>query len=282
MTDRRGLSLVELLIAMTVAAIIGASLVAMLVSQSKFSERITAERDARTAARTPVAILGAELRMVDPEWGVEAATTNAVTLRVPYAMGVFCGVSGGSYHVQLLPTDPALYAQPGHSGFAVRGAGGQFAWFASTTLGAGTLSVCTNAVPTIETLTGSSMITVPDPGGTPPVPGTPVALARRIEYSYGVSAINGHRALFRRVLDVPGANPAEEIGGPYTDATRARFTFFNRAAPTAATATVPSPLSDMVGLNVGLTGRAEVNPRMASTTVSSDLTTAFYFTNRRF
>jgi prepilin-type N-terminal cleavage/methylation domain-containing protein len=282
MNNRRGLTLVELLIAMVVAAVIGTSLVALLLRQSQFSERLTAERDARAAGRSPVAILGAELRMVDPEWGIESATTAAVVLRIPYAMGVFCGVSGGNYHIQLLPTDPTLYAQPGHSGFAVRQASGAFAWVASTTRGSGTASVCTSAVPAIETLTGSSVVTVPDPGGTAPDPGTPIMLARRIEYSYANSATTGLRSLFRRVLDISGSNPAEEIGGPYTTAAAAVFGFYLRATPTTLTASAPGTLSDMVGLNVGLPGRAERNPRMATQTVQADLSTAFYFTNRRF
>ena len=51
MTNRRGLSLVELLVAMTVAGIVGASLIALLMSQGRWSERTTAERDSRAAAR---------------------------------------------------------------------------------------------------------------------------------------------------------------------------------------------------------------------------------------
>lgn len=282
MTTRRGMSLVELLVAMTVAAIIGSSLVAMLLNQSRFSERLTAQRDSRAAARSPVALLGAELRMVDPEWGIESATTTVVRLRIPYAMGFFCGVGGGNYHVQLLPVDATLYAQGGHSGFAVRGSSGAYTWNASTTRGTGTASVCTNAVPAITLLTGGTMATVPDPGGTPPQPGTPVIFARRIEYSYGTSGVTGLRALFRRALDEAGNPAAQEIGGPYTDAAGASFAFFTRAAPTTSTTTAPTPLTDLVGLRIGLTGRAERNPRMSTGTVSSDLTTAFYFTNRRF
>lgn len=283
MTNRRGMTLVELLIAMVVAAIIGTSLVALLVSQSQFSERLTAERDARTAARTPVALLGAELRMVDPEWGIESATTNLVVLRIPYALGVFCGTSGSNYIVQLLPTDATLFSAPGHAGYAIRGTGGAYTWYGVTTLAASNAtSACTSAVPPIDLLQGASLISLAQPATPPvvPIPGTPVSRYRRIEYSYGTSATTGHRSLFRRVLGVE--NTPQEIGGPYTDAAAASFSFFLRAAPTVATTTVPADLSTIVGLNVGLPGRAERNPRMASQTVSSNLSTAFYFTNRRF
>ena len=283
MTNRRGMTLVELLIAMVVAAVIGASLVALLVSQSKFSERLTAERDARTAARTPVALLGAELRMVDPEWGIESATTDLVVLRIPYALGVYCGASGSNYIVQLLPTDVTLFSAPGHAGYAIRGTGGVFTWYQVATLAASNAtSTCTNAVPPIDLLQGASLVSLAQPATPPtaPIPGTAIVLYRRIQYSYGNSATTGLRSLFRQVLGAD-AQPAE-IGGPYTDATQARFSFFLRAAPTVATTTVPGDLTTIVGLNVGLPGRAERNPRMAAQTVSSNLSTAFYFTNRRF
>lgn len=284
MTNRRGLSLVELLIAMVVAGIIGASLVALLMSQGRWSERVTAERDSRTAARGPVAVLSAELRMVDGFWGVEAASNNAVTLRIPYALGVYCGQSGSDYIVQLLPTDAALAAEPGHSGYAMRINGGAYVWYGVQTKAASNLtSACTGATPAVELLPGATLVALAKPASPPATvdPGTPVMLARRIRYSYANSATTGLRMLYREVLDAGGGQVvAEEIGGPFTEASVARFTFFTRAAPTVATATVPSPLTTMAGIQVGLPGRAERNARMATGTISSNLSTAFYFTNR--
>jgi prepilin-type N-terminal cleavage/methylation domain-containing protein len=284
MNTRRGMSLIELLVAMTVAGIVGASLIALLLSQGRWSERVTAERDSRASARGALSVLSAELRMVDPDWGVEAATTASLTLRIPYAMGLYCGTTGGNYVIQLLPTDPALYAEPGHSGFAVRDAGGSYTWYASTTRAASNAtSTCTGAVPAITILPNTTLITVPVPGSptSAPQPGMPVLLARRIRYSYANSGTTGLRSLFREVLDAGGdQTTAEEIGGPFLNTGAAVFNFFTRASPNVATGTVPSPLGNMAGVQVGLPGRAERNPRMTTGTVSSDLTTAFYFTNR--
>jgi len=284
MTNRRGLSLVELLIAMTVAGIVGASLIALLLSQGRWSERTTAERDSRAAARGPASILAAELRMVDPSWGVEAATTQSVTIRIPYAMGLMCAPSGSTYIVQLLPNDAALMDQPGHSGYAIRNNGGLYTWYQVTGKAASTATTsCTGATPAVEILPGTTLLALTMPGSPPttPDPGMPVMLARRIRYSYANSGTTGLRMLYREVLDAGGDNSAtEEIGGPFTDASAARFTFFTRSSPTVAVATVPSPLTDILGLQVGLPGRAERNPRMATGTVSADLSTAFFFTNR--
>lgn len=283
MTNRRGLSLVELLVAMTVAGIVGASLIALLLSQGRWSERTTAERDSRAAARGPVAIFAAELRMVDPSWGVESATNDVVTLRIPYAMGLFCAPSGGNYVVQLLPTDAALTAQPGHAGYAIRNNGGLYTWYQVVGKAASTASTsCTGATPAVEILPGTTLVELTMPGTPPaaPDPGMPVMLARRVRYSYANSGTTGLRMLYREVLDIGGDAVIEEIGGPFTNATAARFTFYTRTSPTAAVATVPAALSDILGLQVGLPGRAERNPRMSTGTVSADLSTAFFFTNR--
>jgi prepilin-type N-terminal cleavage/methylation domain-containing protein len=284
MTNRRGLSLVELLIAMTVAGIVGASLVALLLSQGRWSERATAERDSRAAARGPVSILAAELRMVDPSWGVEAATNQSVTIRIPYAMGIMCAPSGSNYIVQLLPNDAALMAQPGHSGYAIRNNGGLYTWYQESGKAASSAATsCTGTTPAVEILPGTTLVALAMPSSPPatPDPGMPVMLARRIRYSYANSGTTGLRMLYREVLDAGGTDAAaEEIGGPFTEASAARFTFFTRTSPTTAVATVPSPLSDILGLQVGLPGRAERNPRMATGTVSADLSTAFFFTNR--
>lgn len=281
MSTRRGVSLVELLIAMLVAAIIGASLISLLVGQSKFSERLTAERDARSAARSAQAILTSDLRMVDPDWGVEAASTTLLRIRVPYALGVFCGVNGTNYIVQVLPVDPAQFDEAGHAGYAIRGVGGVFTPY--TVAGrsvVGSSTACTGATPAIEVVPGATIVQLPQPATPPaePVAGTPVVLYRRIEYSYGTSTVHGQRALFRTVL-VGDGNVAVEVGGPFLGT--AAFAFFTRAAPETATGTAPVPITNLVGIQVGMPGRSERNPRLATQTVSTDLTTSIYFTNRR-
>lgn len=280
MTDRRGVSLVELLVAIVVAAIIGASLISLLIGQSKFSERLTAERDARSAARGAQAILSADLRMVDPDWGIESASSSVLQLRVPYALGVFCGTSGGSYVVQLLPVDPTQLVEPGHAGFAVRGKDGVYLPYLVSGLSlSGGTATCTGATPAIAMIPGATIVTVPPPGAaTPPVPGTPVMMFRRIEYRYGTSAVTGQRALFRTVLGT-GSNAVVEIGGPFLGT--ATFSFISRANPERAMKLLPSPLTDLIGIEVGMPGRPERNPRMAEGLVSTDLTTSIYFTNRR-
>jgi prepilin-type N-terminal cleavage/methylation domain-containing protein len=281
MTTRRGVSLIELLIAMLVAAIIGASLISLLVGQSKFSERLTAERDARGAARSAQAIMAADLRMVDPDWGVESATTTLLRVRVPYALGIFCGVNGSNYLVQVLPVDPAQFDEAGHAGYAFRGAGGVYTPYtvAGRTV-VGSTSACTGASPAITVVPNAIIVQLPQPATPPavPFPGTPVMLYRRIEYTYGTSTVHGQRALFRTILAGDG-NATVEIGGPFL--ATATFGFFARATPETMSGTAPVPITNLVGIQVGMPGRPERNPRLANQTVSTDLTTSIYFTNRR-
>lgn len=281
MTMRRGITLVELLIAILIAAIIGASLIAMLVGQGKFSERLTGERAARGAARGAQGILTSDLRMVDPDWGIEAASPTLLRVRVPYALGVFCGVDGTNYVVQVLPVDQAQFDQAGHAGYAIRRAGGAYtAYPTSGRTVIGSTSACTGASPSITVVPNAIIVQLPQPAAPPavPYPGTPVLFYRRIEYSYGTSTVHGKRALFRTILADDGP-VATEVGGPFLDA--AAFAFFTRGAPVTATSTTPSPLTELVGIQIGMPGCPERNPRIATQTVSTDLTTSVYFTNRR-
>jgi hypothetical protein len=202
-------------------------------------------------------------------------------IRVPYALGVYCGVNGSNYIVQVLPVDPAQFDEPGHAGYAIRGAGGAYIPYAvgGRTV-VGSTSACTGASHPITVVPNAIIVQLPQPATPPaePHPGTPVLLYRRIEYSYGTSTVHGQRALFRTVLVADGGT-AVEVGGPFLNT--AAFAFFTRATPEAATTTAPIPITNLVGIQIGMPGRPERNPRMANQTVSTDLTTAVYFTNRR-
>ena len=57
MTGRRGFSLVELLIAVVIAAVIGAALIRLVVSQSRFYGNQDAIRQARTTSRLALNVI---------------------------------------------------------------------------------------------------------------------------------------------------------------------------------------------------------------------------------
>ena len=125
---RPGLTMVELLIALIVLAIIGGGMVRMLNSQAQFYEHQGAGRNARSISRSAVNVLLSEMRMVEVPNGVVAANAATVTLRVPYALGVYCGSPAGVSTISLLPTDSAMLAELGFSGYAWRGRLGNYTY----------------------------------------------------------------------------------------------------------------------------------------------------------
>src|SRR4051794_15972379 len=116
MTTRRGMTIIELLFAVVILGLFGIAGVRLLMSQSRFYDKQLKQREARTVSRASVNVLLSELRMVESTTGVEAVSADAVTLRVPYAMGMFCGNSAGTSMIALLPTDSTVLANAAPSG----------------------------------------------------------------------------------------------------------------------------------------------------------------------
>ena len=77
---RRGFSLVELLVAFTLVAILGLMLTRFLLAQSRFTEHQHALREARMVSRHALNILESELRMVQDSGGITAVGVVANAL----------------------------------------------------------------------------------------------------------------------------------------------------------------------------------------------------------
>jgi prepilin-type N-terminal cleavage/methylation domain-containing protein len=289
MTSRRGVTLIELLIAMVIAVIVGGALLSLLMSSNRFQERTESQRAARGVARSAVNALVSDLRMVDPEWGVTAASGTSITVRVPYAMGLVCSSTASAITAALLPVDSVALGQAGFSGYATRGSGG--AWglnetgLTGVTVGTSWPTACTTAG--VQQLTAPSgapnaqsrPITIA--GSTMPVvtAGTPILLYRRVRYYFGASAqtgLTGRTALWRDYLD-DGAG-AVELAAPF-DATAA-FRFYVLAATTPV-ATAPIPITNIHGLQLFLPGESDRTARTRANPEQADFTTSVFFVNRR-
>lgn len=271
---RSGMTLIELLITIIILGIIGGGLVRMLTSQAEFYEHQGAGRSARSISRAALNVLISEMRMVEVSGGVVAATPTQITLRVPYAVGVYCASPWGVSTVMLLPTDSAMLAELGFTGYAWRGGTGRY-----TYVEAG--AVLTNPVPgtcvanNITPLANSVRV-----GLQPVLPvsvpsGAGVLLMKRITYSFAPSvAVPGRVALWRRV-DATAVR--EELAAPFDATSRFRFYRFNNNAPQDA---VP-PVNEIRGFELVLTGASEVSPRSTGTPQRAPLTTSVFFRNRQ-
>jgi prepilin-type N-terminal cleavage/methylation domain-containing protein len=283
---RQGFTLIELMLSLIIAAVVGAALIRMSLAQARFMDQQEAWRSARSVARGGINRLVSDLRAVEASQGVEAALAGGqdFTIRVPYAFGVVCLSTGTVHTVALLPVDSSTYAAQGFSGFAVRDKAGNYNYqtAGASIAGAGNAVNCAGAFPVLTPLpslngspTGrlielhSGAIPIPDPGSV-------VFLFRRIHYEFKNStALPGRTGLFRTMVD--GGAPAEEIATPFDNTARVNFYVLNAGVAQAA---VPAVLGNIRGLELVLNGMSERTPGGSTAPKSANVTTSVFFENR--
>lgn len=272
---RRGMSIVELLVGLFIMAVIGMSMTKIMLSQARYFSHQKVSNAARNVSRGPLNRVVSDLRMVEARGGVMFASDTAIQMRVPYAMGVVCGVSGGT-HISLLPADSAMYAADGYSGYAWRGGNGVYRYKESNHVkDVGTLTVCNNASILTLTAQGAKVVKI-----TPALPdtasvGTPVFLYRQIRYSFRNSvALPGMKGLFRTTV---ATGATEELSAPYDPG--AKFAFYTGTSVTAS-ANPPADLSKLRGVQMQMTGMSEKVSLGATAKYKSAFNTAIFFKNR--
>lgn len=242
---RRGLSLVELLIAVVLLGIVGAGITRMLSSQLRFFGRETNARDARAVSRNALNFTRSELRMVEPR-GVLAATRDSITIRIPYLVGLYCGSSTAMF----VPTDSLTLATAQYGGYAHRdtSAGSAYTYVVQTAaLSNGSASTCTSAGLTVIP-NGPIRVVAPAIGTLPTA--APFFVWQAVTYKLAASTlVPGRLALWRKA----GSAAAEEVAVPLDTASRINF----YTTGTTSTTTVPSPLSTMRGVEFLLYGESE-------------------------
>jgi prepilin-type N-terminal cleavage/methylation domain-containing protein len=283
MKTPRGFTLVELLVGMVILAVIGAALTKLMLSQSRFYDDQGQLRRARFVARTAVNATLSDLRMVEATGGVVSATPTQVILRVPYAMGLVCNnnIGANQASVAVWPVDSTVYANnAGFSGYAWRDSLGNYT-YVETGNGAQANpdAPATCAAANVTILTGGYAVAVKPnlPGSIPAVTavGTIVFLFQRITYEFKAStAMPGRTALWRTVVQT---GQADELVAPFD--TSAKFRFFVVGSDTAQSA-VPSPLSNMRGLELDFNSQSEHAPSGSAAPEASQLITGVFFNNR--
>lgn len=214
----RGFSIVELLIAFVVTAILATAMTRMLLTDSRFVSKQDAMMTARQTARAAMNVMAVELRMVSDS-GLVAAAAESVTVRVPYAFGVSCGPSSGLTVASLMPADSLMYASATPSGIARLQANGMYEF----PPGGASLTSSTDSAPCIA----AGIQTVPDGWligiVTPPAAasaGTIFYVYQLVTYRFSASTdLPGRIGLWRRV----GTTAFEEQVAPFDSTARFRF-----------------------------------------------------------
>jgi len=274
--NRKGLSIAELIVGMVILSIIGMALTRVMVMQARYFDHQKQGNLARNVSRGPLNRLISDIRMVEAEGGITAASATAITGRVPFALGVVCSSDASGTTISLLPVDSAMYAEPGYSGYAWRNGQAKYRYImGGSSISAGTLATCTAAGITTLSSELAKVIYISPKLNDSATVGTPVFLLRNITYEFKPSTLvpNGI-GLYRTVVN---AGTSEELSAPY--ASNAAFKFFVGSALTAQTAP-PANLSTLRGIELNMTGMSEKKPRQAIAEAPAPFVTAVFFKNR--
>ena len=268
---RRGMSLVELLIALVVTSIIGVSITRLLTTQTRFFAKMSLGRDARTVTRQARNLLQTELAMIEVGGGIVAASNDSITVRVPVAWGLYCA----SGTAMFIPTDSMYLAAASYDGFAIKDttALGAYTYTTLTSTAAGTATNCTGGTVQITAPTGGFYKNLtPSPVGTQ---ASPLFLYQTVTYKFAASTLfSGQRGLWRKA----SSGAYSEIVAPFD--TSAKFRYYNLYSDTAQT-TVPSPVSNIRGVEVDLNAKSpNSTPGQSPNRETSTVKTAIFFRNR--
>lgn len=284
---RAGFTLIEVVIALVIVAVIATAFTRLIVAQSRFFTREYGARTARAVARNSMNLMLSDLRMVQDSGGVDSVSSDGRTIQVtvPYAFGLSCGNSSSATVVSLLPVDSSVMALAVYAGYGWRDPStGRYTIITPPSpTGADNIRLssdpdrCTSSSnANIQTLTlggRSGEIIALEPPATGVVAGDPVFLWEKVTYSFDTSAsFPGLYGLYRNVSG--GRN--EEILAPF--ASTARFKFYVPNQDTSQT-TVPA-LSSIRGLDILLNGLSP-KPSNDGKRVETDITTAVFFKNTR-
>lgn len=270
---RRGFTLVELLVAMVVASLLGVGLTRMLISDSRFVGRQDAMLSARATARAAMNVMAVELRMVGDS-GLVAAAPESVTVRVPYAFGMSCRTSGATIYASLMPLDSLVFATAAPGGISWRGTIGDFAVVPTKTL---TIAPSTDSTfcqaDSIRVVPGGALVTMSNvPATSVPPSGSIVYAYQLITYRFAPSGdLPGRIALWR-----DDGTTNEEIAVPFDASAGFGFLVGVNLVPQAMP---PADLSTVRGLELRLVGASEATAPGVAGYETFDLTTQVPFAN---
>lgn len=265
---RRGLSLVEILIAIVLLGIVGAGITRMLQSQLRYFGKATNERDSRAVTRNALSMLRSEMRMIEPR-GITLAHADSIVVRLPYAMGLNCSLSTATF----VPVDSLTYANAVFAGYAIRDTtpGSIYVYNASATAPGSGLAASCAAVGLTPIPNGPLLVL--NPAITVLTAAAPVFLYQTVTYALGPSTlIPGREALWRRVT----GGTSEEIAAPVDGGSRLRFYV---AGSLTAQDAVPGALSDLVGVEFVLIGESERTSPGTVTPETSENRVSIFFRN---
>jgi hypothetical protein len=269
---------IELIVGMTILAVIGLAVTRIIVSQTRYYENQKMSILARSVSRGPLNRLVSDIRMVEAIGGVVAASDTSITVRAPYAMGVVCLNLSGHTHVAVLPVDSAMFNAPGFTGYAWRRGNGTYRYVETGPPlidFLGDINLCNIALVNVLLQNNAKIVRLTPMLVDTASVGTPVFLYRTLRYHFSPSpTVPGSKGLFRTVVKT---GHTEELAAPFEPGAKFRFFVMSSRTPQAVP---PSDLSTVRGIQLVLDGMSERIPSGQKQKKRAPFTTAVYFKNR--
>lgn len=296
---RRGFSLGELMISMTLIAIIGVSLTKLIVTQSRSSNMQVQQRNARSVARGALAIMESELRAVEQStafangntltsFGTAVSRPSAITfvVNVPWAVGVRCTAN----RVAILPVDSmsAAIGTTATVGVAWRGADERYVLNPASTVDASgsatDFSACTGVgigATGADAMPNMRMVTLSGTGASGGIAGTPVMLFYRVRYEFRPSTtVQGRIGLFRSVATTAATfGTPEELIAPFASTAGFGYYVGTSRTPVYSVATTLN-LETITGIRLDLHAQSETRAQGQAAFESANYETSIFFRNR--
>jgi len=271
--NRAGTTLTELMIVLVVMSIVGAGMVRLMSSQSRFFNDQEGSASARRVARSSLGLLFSDLRRVEPDSGIIAADPVMLSVRLPYWVGISCGPDAGlsGDHIAMPPLDSLTRAEAGYGGYGFIDAGGVPHFRSSGSFVNGDASVCTAAGVDVVVHPRARVMQVKPASMSMPV-GTPVFVWQTVTYSFtSSSSVPGSVGLFRAI----GTGAAEEIAAPLDNSAAFAYYVDGSSVPVSN----PTSTDLILGVELHLIGLNERNTTNGQTQ-RAPFETALYFKNR--
>jgi prepilin-type N-terminal cleavage/methylation domain-containing protein len=286
---RRGFSLVEIITALTILAIIGVAMTRLMLSQTRGYQYDNGARRSRTAARSAMNIMTTDLRMTQDNGGVtylDATNNRRVDVRVPIGFGVVCTVGASTVVMALAPVDSFQYSSMKFGGYAIRNATtGIYSYVAGGTISSAGSGQC-HGGPAVyaDTVTMGGrqgavvQVTGAVPAGT--VAGSMAMIWQTVRYSFDTSKVFSNRAGLFRIVTGSTTADTNELIAPFS--WTARFKYYTTMNPKdTAKSTTPTDYNTVRGLQIYLAAEASDTVQGRTGPKKSPLTTAVFFKNTR-
>jgi prepilin-type N-terminal cleavage/methylation domain-containing protein len=293
--ERSGFSLVEIITALVILAVIGVALTKMVVGQARSFQIDNGNRRARTAGRNAMNILTTDLRMAqdfDALDSIDTANNRWIDLKVPVAFGIVCEVNAGNAVLSVAPVDSFQTASSKYGGYAVRNSTtGLFRYSKATssdTVTAVDVSRCQGTpkigLDSMRVAGRRGAVVLVSPG--PPVgtvAGDPAFIFQHVRYQFDTSGIYRYRYGLYRTIRGRGNTDrlTEELIAPF-DAS-ARFYYYTNpwTYRDTVTKTAPTNLNTIRGFQIYLPAQSSDTVPGARSPRKSTTRMAVFFKNTR-